>query len=172
AGGAGVLMADAAEEEGVELTPLSEESQKEVLSWVPFAAPRNPVDVTAQALNDPSILDKSFELLFGKENFPAMIGFFTTWASSPQMAEPLFNSVATAAANYPDRYFALSAIASPELQRRYVAAGVGLFEDPWAAVAAVAGAMRCAERIATPPVPVPPVSRRLSASPSGCHGAR
>jgi len=166
-GGAGVLMADAAEEEGVELTPLSDESQKEVLSWVPFAAPRNPVDVTAQALNDPSILDKSFELLFGEENFPAMIGFFTTWASSPQMAEPLFKSVTGAAARYPDRYFALSAIASPEMQRRYEAAGVGLFEDPWAAVAAVAGAMRCAERIATPPLPVPPVPRNLPPLPQG-----
>jgi len=166
-GGAGVLMADAAEEEGVELTPLSEESQKEVLSWVPFAAPRNPVDVTAQALNDPSILDKSFELLFGKENFPAMIGFFTTWASSPQMAEPLFKSVTGAAARYPDRYFALSAIASPEMQRRYEAAGVGLFEDPWAAVAAVAGAMRCAERIATPPLPVPALPKNLPPLPQG-----
>src|SRR5437588_1540318 len=62
AGGGRVLMADAAEEEGVELTPLAEDSQKEVLSWVPFAAPRNPVDVTAQALNDPSLLDKSFEV--------------------------------------------------------------------------------------------------------------
>jgi len=40
-GGAGVLMADAAEEEGLELTPLADDSQKEVLSWVPFAAPRN-----------------------------------------------------------------------------------------------------------------------------------
>jgi acetate---CoA ligase (ADP-forming) len=40
-GGAGVLMADAAEREGVELTPLSAEAQAEVLSWVPFAAARN-----------------------------------------------------------------------------------------------------------------------------------
>jgi acyl-CoA synthetase (NDP forming) len=156
-GGAGVLMADAAEEEGAELTPLAEESQKQVLSWVPFAAPRNPVDVTAQALNDPTILDKGFELLLGKEDFPAMIGFFTTWASSPQMAEPLFKSVSEAAARYPDRYFALSAIASPEMQRRYEAAGVGLFEDPWGAVKAVAAAMRCAERLNTPPLPLPPV---------------
>src|SRR5205823_1890807 len=166
-GGAGVLMADAAEEERLELTPLADESQKEVVSWVPFAAPRNPVDVTAQALNDPTILDKSFELLLGKENFPAMIGFFTTWASSPQMAEPLFKSVSAAAARYPDRYFALSAIASPEMQRRYEAAGVGLFEDPWAAVAAVAGAMRCAERIATPPLPMPPVPKNLPPLPQG-----
>jgi acyl-CoA synthetase (NDP forming) len=158
-GGAGVLMADAAEEEKLELTPLADDSQREVLSWVPFAAPRNPVDVTAQALNDPTILDKGFDLLLGKENFPAMIGFFTTWASSPQMAEPLFKSVSAAAARYPDRYFALSAIASPEMQRRYEAAGVGLFEDPWRAVQSIAAAVRCAERLRTPPLPVPPVPR-------------
>jgi acyl-CoA synthetase (NDP forming) len=166
-GGAGVLMADAAEQEGADLTPLSEESQRQVISWVPFAAARNPVDITAQALNDPSLLDKAFDLLFGTENFPAMVAFFTTWASSPQMAEPLFTSVSGAAARYPDRYFALSAIAAPEMQRRYEAAGVGLFEDPWAAVKAVAAAMRCAERLATPPLPVPPVPRDVAPLPAG-----
>jgi acyl-CoA synthetase (NDP forming) len=166
-GGAGVLMADAAEEGGLELTPLAEASQQEVIGWVPFAAARNPVDVTAQVLNDPSILDKSFDLLFGKENFPAMVAFFTTWASSPQMAEPLFQAVSAAAARYPDRYFALSAIASPEMQRRYEAAGVGLFEDPWRAVASVAAAMRCAERLRAPPLPVPPLPHDLPPLPKG-----
>ena len=166
-GGAGVLMADAAEQEGAELPPLSEEAQKQVISWVPFAAARNPVDITAQALNDPSLLDKSFDLLFGKEDFPAMVAFFTTWASSPQMAEPLFKAVSGAAARYPDRYFALSAIAAPEMQRRYEAAGVGLFEDPWAAVKAVAAAMRCAERLMTPPLPVPAVPANGERLPAG-----
>jgi acyl-CoA synthetase (NDP forming) len=166
-GGAGVLMADAAEEEGLELAPLAEDSQKTVLEWVPFAAPRNPVDVTAQALNDPTILDKGFELLLGKENFPSMVGFFTTWASSPQMAEPLFKSVSEAAARYPDRYFALSAIASPEMQRRYEAAGVGLFEDPWRAVSSIGAALRCAERLATPPFPIPPVPSNVPPLPQG-----
>jgi len=169
-GGAGVLMADAAEEAGLELTPLAEASQKEVIGWVPFAAARNPVDVTAQALNDPSILDKAFELLFGRENFPAMVGFFTTWASSRQMAEPLFRSVTEAVARYPDRYFALSAIATPEMQRRYEAAGVGLFEDPWRAVEAIAAAARCAERLAAAPPPVPPVPQGLPPLPQGRIG--
>ena len=166
-GGAGVLMADAAEEEGLELTPLAEASQQEVLSWVPFAAPRNPVDVTAQALNDPSILDKGFDLLLGKENFPAMVGFFTTWASSPQMAEPLFRAVTGAAARYPDSYFALSAIATPEMQRRYEAAGVGLYEDPWRAVQSIAAAVRCAERLSNASLPVPPVPQNLPPLPHG-----
>jgi hypothetical protein len=83
--------------------------------------------VTAQALNDPSILDKSFDLLLGKEKFPSMVGFFTTWASSPQMAEPLFKSLSGAAERYPDSYVALSAIAAPEMRRRYEAAGIGVY---------------------------------------------
>ena len=166
-GGAGVLMADAAEEEALDLTPLAEDSQKQVLEWVPFAAPRNPVDVTAQALNDPSILDKGFDLLLGKEKFPSLVGFFTTWASSPQMAEPLFNAVTGAAARYPESYIALSAIASPEMQRRYEAAGIGLYEDPWRAVESIAAAVRCAERLAEPPLPVPPVPDNLPPLPKG-----
>jgi acyl-CoA synthetase (NDP forming) len=164
-GGAGVLMADAAEEQGLDLAPLAPDSQKEVLSWVPFAAPRNPVDVTAQALNDPTILDKSFDLLLGKEKFPSMVGFFTTWASSPQMAEPLFKSLSGAAERYPDSYIALSAIAAPEMQRGYEAAGIGVYEDPWRAVEAVAAATRCAERIATPPHPIPPAPAGLAPLP-------
>src|SRR5580700_2586835 len=174
-GGAGVLMADAAEEQGLDLAPLTADSQKTVLEWVPFAAPRNPVDVTAQALNDPSILDKSFDLLLGKEKFPSMVGFFTTWASSPQMAEPLFKSVSGAAARYPDCYIALSAIASPEMQRRYEAAGIGVYEDPWRAVEAVAAATRCAERIETPPHPIPPVPTGIAPLPKhalGEHAAK
>jgi acyl-CoA synthetase (NDP forming) len=165
-GGAGVLMADAAEEGGLDLTPLSAEAQKSVIEWVPFAAARNPVDVTAQVLNDPSILDKAFDLLFGREKFPAMVAFFTTWASSPQMAEPLYKAVSAAAARYPDRYFALSAIASPEMQRRYEEAGVGVFEDPWRAVESIAAAVRAAERLRTSPLPVPPVPQILPPLPN------
>jgi acetate---CoA ligase (ADP-forming) len=152
-GGAGVLMADAAEREDVELTPLSPEAQAEILGWVPFAAPRNPVDLTAQPLNEPELIDKGFDLLLGREGFPAIAAFFLLWASSPKMGEILFNSVASAAARYPDRYFALSVIAPEEVRRRYEECGVAIFEDPWRAVQAVAAAMRCAERLAEPPAP-------------------
>ncbi len=52
-----------------------------------------------------------------------MVGFFTTWASSPQMAEPLFNAVGGAASRYPDCYLALSAIAA---RRCSDAPGIGV----------------------------------------------
>jgi acyl-CoA synthetase (NDP forming) len=166
-GGAGVLMADAAEREGVELTPLSAEAQAEILGWVRFAAPRNPVDLTAQPLNEPELIDKGFDLLLGREGFPAIAAFFLLWASSPKMGDILFNSVSAAAARYPDRYFALSVIAGEEVRRRYEEAGVAIFEDPWRAVEAVAAAMRCSERLAAPPLPLPPPLRGVAPLPQG-----
>src|SRR5699024_3073202 len=42
-GGAGVLMADAAADVGLELPELSAEGQRKIREIVPFAAPRNPV---------------------------------------------------------------------------------------------------------------------------------
>ena len=135
--GPGVLMADAAEREGVQLTPLPPEAQAEVLDWVPFAPPRNPLDLTAQPLNEPALIDKSFDLLLGQEGFPAIAAFSLLWASSPKTGEILFNSISAAAARYPDRYFALSVIARDEVRQRYEEAGIAIFEDPWRAVEAV-----------------------------------
>ena len=73
--------------------------------------------------------------LLGKEKFPSMVGFFTTWASSPQMAEPLFKSVSGGRRALPRQLFRAVGDRRPEMQRRYEAAGVGVYEDPWRAVA-------------------------------------
>jgi acyl-CoA synthetase (NDP forming) len=156
-GGAGVLMADAAERFGVDLAPLSPAAQAEVTRWVPFAAARNPVDLTATPINEPALLDKAFDLLLGREGFPSVIAYLLALAESPTLGETAYKLIAAAARRYPDRYVALAVIARDEIRRRYEAAGVAVFEDPWRAVAAVAAAMRCAERLGEPPPPLPPV---------------
>ena len=79
----------------------------------------------------------------------------------------MFKAVSGAASRYPDRYFALSAIATPEMQRRYEEAGVGVFEDPWRAVESIAAAVRAAERLAEKPLPIPPVPANLPPLPRG-----
>lgn len=158
-GGAGVLMADAAERFGVDLAPLSPEGQAEVVRWVPFAAARNPVDLTATPINEPELLDKALDLLFGREGFPTVVAYLLALAESPTLGERVHALIAAAARRYPDRILALSVIAREAVRRRYEEAGVAVFEDPWRAVEAMAAAMRCAERlseIAEPPPPVPP----------------
>ena len=92
-GGAGVLMADAAEREGVELTPLSPRSQAEIIGWVPFAAPRNPVDLTAQPLNEPRADRQGLRPAARPREVSGDRRLLSLWASSPKMGEILFNSV-------------------------------------------------------------------------------
>ena len=59
-GGAGVLMADRAEELGLSVPTLAEATQARLRPVIPgFGATGNPVDVTAQFLANPSILRES-----------------------------------------------------------------------------------------------------------------
>jgi acyl-CoA synthetase (NDP forming) len=174
-GGAGVLMADAAERFGVDLAPLSPAAQAEVVGWVPFAAARNPVDLTAMPINEPALLAKACDLLLGQEGFPAIIAYLLALAESPTLGESVYELIAAAARRYPDRYVALAVIAREEIRRRYEAAGIAVFEDPWRAVEAVAAAMRCAERLATSPAPPPPLPQDLPPLPQrriGEHEAK
>ena len=57
-GGAGVLMSDVAEQVGLPMPEMPAETQQARLrDLVPFCAPRNPVDATAQVSNDVALIE-------------------------------------------------------------------------------------------------------------------
>ncbi len=62
-GGAGVMASDAAEVAGLDVPPLPQAAQDELKALMPFAAVRNPVDTTAQALNDMGLLRRNLEVM-------------------------------------------------------------------------------------------------------------
>ena len=90
-GGAGVLIADAAEDMGIEMAPMPETAQAELKKLVPYAAPRNPVDVTAQFFNDMSLVPKFLSKMLDEGGYDALIGFWTTVAGNPNLADKLIN---------------------------------------------------------------------------------
>ncbi|MET1537469.1 CoA-binding protein, partial [Burkholderia sola] len=58
-GGVGAMIADDASAAGLDVAPLSDAAQRQLREWVPFAAPRNPVDITGQVTNDMTLLERS-----------------------------------------------------------------------------------------------------------------
>jgi len=63
-GGAGVLMADRAEEIGLSVPELAEETKSALRGVIPaFGSVKNPVDVTAQFIADPALLRTSLEIV-------------------------------------------------------------------------------------------------------------
>lgn len=141
-GGAGVLISDAAERNGLDVAPMPVSAQKTLKDLLPFATVVNPVDTTAQALNDMNLLAKNIEVILEQGGYDALIGFFTTVPNTRTLSKPLRDAIARGCARFPDRLIALQMIADPDVVAEYEKAGFLVFEDSDRAVAALAALSR------------------------------
>ena len=141
-GGVGVQMADAAVGFGLDVAPLSESAQARLKAALPYASPRNPVDITAQAFNRVELVADNLGIVFEEEQHDAVVAFFTYVAAAEGMTEPIRQAVDAARARRPGCALVLSIVAPPEVVRRYEAAGCPVFEDPTRAVRSVAALHR------------------------------
>ena len=169
-GGVGVQMADAAVGFGLDVAPLSESAQARLKAALPYASPRNPVDITAQAFNRVELVADNLGIVFEEEQHDAVVAFFTYVAAAEGMTEPIRQAVDAARARRPGCALVLSIVAPPEVVRRYEAAGCPVFEDPTRAVRSVAALHRFsrifAER-ADAPAGGPPVAAGAPGLPDG-----
>jgi acyl-CoA synthetase (NDP forming) len=136
-GGAGVLMSDVADSVGLPMPEMPVDTQKMLRDLVPFCAPRNPVDATAQVSNDVTLINKFTDAMIGEGGYASVLGFFSMTASSrrwPSIREQL-NLVK---AKYPDRLYVLSVITPQERRDELEADGWVVHEDPTRAVTAIA----------------------------------
>ncbi len=160
-GGAGVIASDVAEDLGLPVPEMPARAQAELKALLPFASPRNPVDVTAQFLNDFSLLGRFTETMVAEGGYPSVLGFFTYTAGAPSVAPRLREALKQVRERHPDRLFVLSVQASPAQVREYEDDGFCVFEDPSRAVVAIEAmgrfgrAFARAPALAAPDVPVP-----------------
>ncbi|MGY6633436.1 MAG: acetate--CoA ligase family protein [Alkalilacustris sp.] len=157
-GGVGVLMADAAAETGLEVPPMPEPAQAALKAQLPFAGVRNPIDITAQAFNDPSLLPRNLDVVLSQGGYDAVVAFLTSVPGSAANAAPVREALASVRKAHPDFPLILSMLVPDALRRDYEAMGYPVFEDPSAAVAAVAAAARLREGFeqARPAAPLAP----------------
>lgn len=141
-GGAGVLISDAAERCGLDVAPMPESAQATLKALLPYATVVNPVDTTAQAMNDMNLLARNIEVILEEGGYDALLGFFTTVPNARSLTKPLREAIAKGAARFPDRLIALQMIADEDIVRDYEAAGFLVFEDCDRAVAALAALCR------------------------------
>ncbi|WP_406334196.1 acetate--CoA ligase family protein [Streptomyces zaomyceticus] len=80
-GGSGILAADAVEAYGLELSALEPRSKEALAQIVPaFGAIDNPVDITATVLSDPSLFDRSLDVLIADETVDIIVAAFCVMA--------------------------------------------------------------------------------------------
>ncbi len=137
-GGVGVIMADAAAEAGLTLPELPKATQKAMRKLVPFAGTRNPLDVTAQFINDTSLMKPMYEALLDDGGYGSSICFGAAVGLNTAMMAKITPQLEAIGAKYPDRALAMSIVSRPETRAALEAAGFMVFEDPSRGINAIA----------------------------------
>ena len=154
-GGAGVLVSDAAEALGLAMPPMPLDTQARLLALLPFAAAHNPVDCTAQALNEIGLIGSFTDAMVEEGGYRSVLAFFSQTGGAASIAPKLRTTLAGVRERHPERLFVLSVIAAPALVDGYEADGWTVFEDPTRAVNAIAAMGRLGDAFAAEPTLAP-----------------
>lgn len=156
-GGAGVLISDVAEQLDFPLPPMPDGAQAMLKGLVPFCAPRNPVDCTAQVFNDTTLIGRFTESMVADGGYSSVLGFFTQAGGARSMAAKIRQELRRVRERYPDRLYVMSVIADAEVTREYEQDGFLVMEDPTRAVVALHAMGRFGEAFAASPPSLPPI---------------
>ena len=150
-GGAGVMMADEAARQGLEVAAMPNAAQRRLKEKLSFCTPRNPVDITAQVFNAPHLVGAFLDAMLDEGDYGALVLFFTYVASVEFMAKPLVEAIARVRERHPERPILMSMVGSDEAIAPYEALNVPVFEDPVRAVRTVSALARVREGLARGP---------------------
>ena len=142
-GGAGVLMADRAEELGLGVPSLAQATQDRLRPVIPgFGATGNPVDITAQFLASPSILRESVIAVLEDPGVHVAIVWLQLMETAVDMLVDIFAQIKAQAT----KPFVVCWVAAPEAALSGLRArGIAVLRGAEPTIDAIAGLMRYAE---------------------------
>ncbi|MGE4111532.1 MAG: acetate--CoA ligase family protein [Burkholderiales bacterium] len=142
-GGAGVLMADRAEENGLQVAALSPQTRAELLKVMPaFGTTVNPVDVTGQFVANPDLLHDSVRIVMNDPSVHAVIVWLQLMEAHVDRLSEIFLKIKTMSG----KPWVICWVAAPEAALvKMREAGVAVLRGAEPAVDAVAALMHHAE---------------------------
>ncbi|MBB1492848.1 MULTISPECIES: acetate--CoA ligase family protein [unclassified Paracoccus (in: a-proteobacteria)] len=164
-GGAGIVASDEAEAAGLPMPPMPQEAQDRLRELLPIASAVNPLDCTAQALNDLTLFESFMRAALDDGGYASVACFATYVAGGADLAPQLLRLFAPLRAEYPDRLLVLCAMGPSEVMRSYEDAGFLVFQDPSRAVRAIAAMGRVGRMLATRPAPRPEIGAPVALPP-------
>lgn len=141
-GGFGILLADAATAQGLALPKLAQDTQQRILSAVPFAAPSNPVDMTAQVSTRPEILAEVLSAVAADPACDAVLLQSANAFHVPRLRDVFLSALQQVRRDHPLRLVFLCCRAPQDVREQLNAMGIPTVEGIDAACATLAALVR------------------------------
>lgn len=149
-GGLGIQAADAAERHGMDVRTLSKAGQASIRSMISFAGTANPIDVTAQIVNEPTLTGRCIDVVLLEGGYQSVICMLSSVPAVPTLGDGILASLKALRLRFPERLIVIAMAAPPHVARRYEEAGFLVFEDGDNAILAISALAGFAEAFAKP----------------------
>jgi acetate---CoA ligase (ADP-forming) len=137
-GGIGVLTSDIAALHNLEVPELPAKAQKALKRLMPLAAVRNPVDTTAQMLNDMPVFEGSLRTMLNDGDCDAILIFLSTVGLSERMIGQITEVLERVRRDFPDDLMILSMVCRQPDREYLESLKYLVIEDPNRAIRAIA----------------------------------
>lgn len=137
-GGVGVLMADDAADCGLDVAPMPQAAQEWLLKQVPFAAPRNPVDITGQVTAQVELIEQTARVMLRDGGYGSLVIFLAAAGLTESMQALQKDVGRKLVAEFPGRAIIFSTLFDREHQRALDECGCASFHEPSSAIRALA----------------------------------
>ncbi|HZB90947.1 MAG TPA: acetate--CoA ligase family protein [Stellaceae bacterium] len=156
-GGVGVLMADAAAAHGLDVAPAPQALQDGIRAMVPFAATRNPIDVTGQVVSDFGLLERAVEMTLSAGTYDAVACFAGSVGRSPVNGPRFMEAFPRLRRQHPEALLAVACYHTPQFRAALDGGGCLLFDEPTHALRALSALVRFRRGFDAAPGPAEPL---------------
>jgi acetate---CoA ligase (ADP-forming) len=143
-GGIGVLLADAAAQNGLVLPDISESARERITTLVPFASPHNPLDTSAAILGDFSLFARLLEIMIEDSALDSILCFLAHVGRNASHMAQLEPELKALRARHPGLSIVLCLLCDGDTKSRLEQAGFVVFEEPSRAARALAASGKLA----------------------------
>jgi acyl-CoA synthetase (NDP forming) len=164
-GGIGVLTSDIAALHDLEVPELPQKAQKALKKLMPLAAVRNPVDATAQMLNDMPMFEGSLRTMLKEGDCDAILVFLSVVGFSERMMGEISEVLEKVRWDFPDDLMILSMACRQAAREKLEDLKYLVIEDPNRAVRAISALVGFGRSFARGDGDIPPLLPREAMAP-------
>ena len=150
-------MSDIASRLGMDVPKLTDRAQERIRQIIPYAGTRNPVDITGQTLNDPSLVEKCLDILIEEDVCDIIVIYMAMATQSPDLAEIFMEIFRNIRAKHPEVPIVVGVYAEGECRRELEELGYIVSREPTRAVGIAASLLNFGRSFAAdmPPATIP-----------------
>jgi acetate---CoA ligase (ADP-forming) len=129
-GGVGILMADRCGDLGLVVPTLPDELQSRLSDILPHSSVANPIDVTAQIINQPELFGETIDAVLDSTVCDALAIFLTTVAYAPKLRAPLMAVFRELRRKHPQSVLGVCMLAPEDVRQELSTLGYIQIEEP------------------------------------------